>query len=126
MPKVLLVEDSEDTAQRLLAFKRALSAAAEPEPPQTLTLAELGRRFRVGPADAPAVLARAQELGVLRRQGYPISFSDGWARETLSIWCWQGNRRFSHCPIAAMAESLAVYFFPRRVPLFSCQRTDTG
>jgi DNA-binding transcriptional MerR regulator len=62
-----LLEDSEDTAQRLLAFRRALSAAADPEPPQTLTLAELGRRFRVGPADAPGVLARAQELGVLRR-----------------------------------------------------------
>ncbi|HLJ03827.1 MAG TPA: MerR family transcriptional regulator [Solirubrobacteraceae bacterium] len=62
-----LLDDSEDTAQRLMAFRRALSAAAEPEAAQTLTLAELGSRFRVGPADAPAVLARAQELGVLRR-----------------------------------------------------------
>lgn len=61
-----LLQDSEDTAQRLLAFKRALTAAAEAEPPQRLTLAELGRRFRVGPDEAPAVLAKAQELGVLR------------------------------------------------------------
>jgi DNA-binding transcriptional MerR regulator len=62
-----LLEDSEDTAQRLLAFRRALSAAAEAESPQTLTLAELGRRFRVGAADAPAVLGKAQQLGVLRQ-----------------------------------------------------------
>jgi DNA-binding transcriptional MerR regulator len=62
-----LLQDSEDTAQRLLAFRRALAAAAEAEPPQTLTLAELGRRFRVGPDDAPGVLAKAQKLGVLRR-----------------------------------------------------------
>jgi DNA-binding transcriptional MerR regulator len=60
-----LLEDTEGTAERLLAFKRALSLAATGEPPQQITLAELGRRFRVGSDEAPEVLAKAQELGVL-------------------------------------------------------------
>src|SRR5947209_16803163 len=60
-----LLDDTEGTAERLLAFKRALRTAATGEPPQELTLAELGRRFRVGPEEAPEVLAKAQQLGVL-------------------------------------------------------------
>ncbi len=60
-----LVEGSEGTAERLLAFRRALAAAAGSERAETLSIAELGRRFRVGPEDAPAVLAKAEQLGVL-------------------------------------------------------------
>jgi hypothetical protein len=37
--------------------------------PQTLTVAELGRRFRVSAEEAPRVLARAETLGVLVTAG---------------------------------------------------------
>jgi DNA-binding transcriptional MerR regulator len=60
-----LVQDTAGTAERLLAFKRALAAAAHSEPPETLSIAELGRRFRVSPEEAPEVLAKAERLGVL-------------------------------------------------------------
>ena len=59
-----LMEDGEGTAERLLRFKSELTHLAE-EPPERLTAAALGRRFRVGAEAAPAVLARAQALGVL-------------------------------------------------------------
>src|SRR5206468_2575756 len=49
-----LLEDTQGTAERLLQFKDALSATASVERPETLTLAELGRRFRVSAAHAPA------------------------------------------------------------------------
>ncbi len=60
-----LLSDGEGTAERLLAFKQALSAAAGVEAPQQITLAELGRRFDVSTEEAGAVLAKAQALGVL-------------------------------------------------------------
>jgi DNA-binding transcriptional MerR regulator len=60
-----LLEDTEGTAERLLAFKRALADAASSERPETLTIGELGRRFRVGASDAPEILAWAERLGVL-------------------------------------------------------------
>lgn len=46
-------------------FKEALSAPASSERAEKLTRAELGRRFRVTPGEAPEVLARAEKLGVL-------------------------------------------------------------
>jgi DNA-binding transcriptional MerR regulator len=58
-----LVDDDQATAQRLVRFRQALSETAET--PQMQTVAELGRRFRVSAAEAPAVLARAERLGVL-------------------------------------------------------------
>jgi DNA-binding transcriptional MerR regulator len=60
-----LLEDTQGTAERLLQFKQALTHPAGAEPSLTLTLAELGRRFKVSAADAPDVLAKAQRLGVL-------------------------------------------------------------
>jgi DNA-binding transcriptional MerR regulator len=60
-----LLEDTRGTAERLIAFREALATPGEGEPAETLTLAELGRRFRVNAADAPSVLAQAQRLGVL-------------------------------------------------------------
>ena len=60
-----LLSDTEGTAERLLAFKQALSAAAGTEAPQLITLSELGRRFDVSPDEAIAVLTQAQRLGVL-------------------------------------------------------------
>ncbi len=64
-----LLQDTQGTAERLLAFKQALSAPEGEEPPEMLSLAELGRRFRVNAEDAPAVLAQAQRLGVLMPVG---------------------------------------------------------
>jgi DNA-binding transcriptional MerR regulator len=58
-----LLDDGSDTPERLEHFRQALTAPAEQ--PATLTAAELGRRFSVRPEDAPAVLARAERLGVL-------------------------------------------------------------
>lgn len=60
-----LLEDTEGTAERLLHFKVALSEAAGAERPETLSLAELGRRFRVSAEEAPTVLDQAVRLGVL-------------------------------------------------------------
>jgi DNA-binding transcriptional MerR regulator len=60
-----LLEDTAGTAERLIAFRRALSASAEGEPAETLTLGELAKRFRVSAQEAREVLAKAVELGVL-------------------------------------------------------------
>jgi DNA-binding transcriptional MerR regulator len=60
-----LLEDTQGTAERLIRFKQALSGAAAGEASETLSIAELGRRFRVSPEEAPAVLEKAVELGVL-------------------------------------------------------------
>ncbi|MGH2893933.1 MAG: MerR family transcriptional regulator [Solirubrobacteraceae bacterium] len=62
-----LLDDDQVTAQRLARFRQALTEDAET--PQTLTVAELGRRFRVSPEEAPQVLARAETLGVLVAAG---------------------------------------------------------
>jgi DNA-binding transcriptional MerR regulator len=60
-----LVDHDQATAERLARFRQALTEPPDAELPQTLTVAELGRRFRVPADKAPAVLARAQRLGVL-------------------------------------------------------------
>jgi DNA-binding transcriptional MerR regulator len=60
-----LLDDTQGTAERLQHFGEALHAAASGEPGETLTLDELGRRFRVSAQDAPEVLAEAERLGVL-------------------------------------------------------------
>jgi DNA-binding transcriptional MerR regulator len=59
-----LLDDTEGTADRLLRFKEALSEVAD-ERAETLTIAQLGRRFRTSAEEAPAVLERAERLGVL-------------------------------------------------------------
>ena len=64
-----LLDDAQSTTDRLARFRDALAAAPGTEDPETLTLAELGRRFRVDPDDAEAVLARAARLGVLMPAG---------------------------------------------------------
>ncbi|MGZ4297764.1 MAG: MerR family transcriptional regulator [Solirubrobacteraceae bacterium] len=62
-----LLDEDDATAQRLARFRQALSDSTET--PQVLTVAELGRRFRVSAERAPAVLARAERLGVLVSAG---------------------------------------------------------
>jgi DNA-binding transcriptional MerR regulator len=63
-----LLDDETGTAERLARFEQALTSSPG-ETPQTITLAELGRRFAVSPEDAPRVLSRAQRLGVLLAVG---------------------------------------------------------
>jgi DNA-binding transcriptional MerR regulator len=62
-----LLDDGQATAQRLSRFRQALTEDAEE--PQTMTAAELGRRFHVSAEEAPRVLARAETLGVLIAAG---------------------------------------------------------
>jgi DNA-binding transcriptional MerR regulator len=64
-----LVDDGGGTADRLEHFRQALTDSPDAERPQTLTTAELGRRFRVETDQAPRVLERAERLGVLVRVG---------------------------------------------------------
>lgn len=59
-----LLDDSEGTAQRLTQFRHALTENHR-EPAETLTRAELGRRFRVRGREGVRVLARAERLGLL-------------------------------------------------------------
>jgi DNA-binding transcriptional MerR regulator len=60
-----LLDDDQATAQRLIRFRQALTSPPDAELPQTLTRAELGRRFHVSAEEAPQVLERARRLGVL-------------------------------------------------------------
>jgi DNA-binding transcriptional MerR regulator len=59
-----LLEDTQGTSDRLMRFKESL-AAPHRERAETLTLRELGQRFRVSAEEAPKILARADELGIL-------------------------------------------------------------
>ena len=52
-----LLDDSEGMAQRLARFRQALTEPPNAEAPETLTIAELDRRFHVSAEEAPAVLA---------------------------------------------------------------------
>ncbi len=60
-----LLEDTEGTAERLLHFRQALTAAPASERAETLSMRELSHRFRVSPSEAPEVMAAAQKLGIL-------------------------------------------------------------
>jgi DNA-binding transcriptional MerR regulator len=64
-----LLQDSHATTERLLRFRRALSTSGGSERAETITIDELSRRFRVSADEAPAVLAKAQKLGVLVHVG---------------------------------------------------------
>ncbi|HET8977737.1 MAG TPA: MerR family transcriptional regulator [Solirubrobacteraceae bacterium] len=64
-----LLDDGQGTAQRLARFRRALTSSTDTERPQTLSVAELGKRFRVSAEQAPEVLARAERLGVIVAAG---------------------------------------------------------
>ena len=62
-----LLENDQAAAQRLARFRQTLSETAEAS--ETLTVEELGERFRVSAEQAPQVLARAETLGVLVAAG---------------------------------------------------------
>jgi DNA-binding transcriptional MerR regulator len=64
-----LLDDGQGTAERVARFRRALTRPPNVEEPQTLTIAELGQRFRVTVEQAPDVLARAETLGVIVAAG---------------------------------------------------------
>ena len=61
-----LIDDTEGTAERLQRFGQALSAAACAERGQTLTLEELGRRFRVSAQDGARGAGRGRATGRAR------------------------------------------------------------
>jgi DNA-binding transcriptional MerR regulator len=60
-----LLDDTQGTAERLLRFRRTITAPVDGEQPQIVTLAELADRFRIDRAAAQDVLARAHGLGLL-------------------------------------------------------------
>jgi DNA-binding transcriptional MerR regulator len=60
-----LLDETQGTADRLRQFGQALGAATTTERGETLTLEELGERFRVSAPEAPEVLADAERLGAL-------------------------------------------------------------
>jgi DNA-binding transcriptional MerR regulator len=64
-----LLDDDPATVERVARFRRALTEPPNAELPQTLTVSELGRRFRVPAEQAPMVLERAQRLGILVAAG---------------------------------------------------------
>jgi DNA-binding transcriptional MerR regulator len=64
-----LLDDTKETAARLVRFKEALTSPPGAERPQKLTLSELDERFRLGAGEAPAVLEKAERLGVLLPDG---------------------------------------------------------
>ncbi|HLI61018.1 MAG TPA: MerR family transcriptional regulator [Solirubrobacteraceae bacterium] len=64
-----LLEDGRGTAERLARVRAVLSSSSRAEAPETLTRAELGRRFHVAGDRAPEVLARAERLGILVAAG---------------------------------------------------------
>jgi len=59
-----LLDENQETAARLERFRSALAAMTD-EPAETLTLREVAQRINVSREDAPAVLARAERLGLL-------------------------------------------------------------
>jgi hypothetical protein len=63
-----LLADAEGTAQRLAKFREVLTERHR-EPVETLTRAQLGRRFQVPAPQAAQVLGHAERLGLLRRVG---------------------------------------------------------
>jgi hypothetical protein len=59
------MDDTHGTAERLLRFKRTLTASPRAERAETFSIQELAERFRISAEEATAVLASAQKLGVL-------------------------------------------------------------
>lgn len=60
-----LLDDTHGTAERLLRFKRLMTSSTPHERAETVTIGELARRFAVEAEEAPVVLEKAKELGVL-------------------------------------------------------------
>jgi DNA-binding transcriptional MerR regulator len=60
-----LLEDSHGMAERLLRVRQSITAPLTDRPPETVTAVDLGRRFRLDPAEGRELLARAIKLGVL-------------------------------------------------------------
>jgi DNA-binding transcriptional MerR regulator len=64
-----LLGGDQGPAERLDRFRRVLTEPPHAERPESLTIAELGARFRVRPDEAPRVMERAQHLGILVKTG---------------------------------------------------------
>jgi DNA-binding transcriptional MerR regulator len=60
-----LLEETPDTAERLLRVRRSVRAQAGDHPAETMTAVELGQRFRLEPAEGRQLLDVAVKLGIL-------------------------------------------------------------
>ncbi|HWE32991.1 MAG TPA: MerR family transcriptional regulator [Solirubrobacteraceae bacterium] len=67
--KRLLDEERTGTEERFQRFKRALTSTPFDEREERTTTGRLGYQFRVSATDAPAVLAKAEAVGVLVPDG---------------------------------------------------------
>jgi DNA-binding transcriptional MerR regulator len=60
-----LLEETPDTAERLLRVRRSVRAQRGDQPAETMTAVELGERFRLDPAEGRHILDVAVRLGIL-------------------------------------------------------------
>lgn len=60
-----LLEETPDTAERLLRVRRSVRAKRAEEPTETMTAVELGRRFGLEPAEGRQLLEEAVKLEIL-------------------------------------------------------------
>jgi DNA-binding transcriptional MerR regulator len=60
-----LLEETPETAERLLAVRRSVRAQRGDQPAETMTAVELGQRFGLEPAEGRQVLEVAVRLGIL-------------------------------------------------------------
>jgi DNA-binding transcriptional MerR regulator len=60
-----LLEETPETAERLLHVRQSVRARREKEPTETLTAVELGERFRLDPTEGRRLLEVAVKMGIL-------------------------------------------------------------
>jgi DNA-binding transcriptional MerR regulator len=60
-----LLEETPDTAERLLRVRRTVRAQGDDQPAETMTAVELGQRFQLEPAEGRELLDVAVKLGIL-------------------------------------------------------------
>jgi DNA-binding transcriptional MerR regulator len=60
-----LLEETPDTAERLLRVRRSVRAQQATRPAETMTAIDLGKRFRLEPAEGRQILEVAIKLGIL-------------------------------------------------------------
>jgi DNA-binding transcriptional MerR regulator len=60
-----LLEETPDTAERLLRVRQSVRAQRGDQPAETMTALELGRRFQLDPAEGRQLLDMAVKMGIL-------------------------------------------------------------
>src|SRR5437763_7349443 len=104
-----LLEDSHGTAERLLRVRQSLATRVEGAATETLSAAELGRRFRIEDAkQGRELLARAVKLGVL----IPVG-GDQYEAPNPSLLAVAEEEVMRIIPLAAPLSVLAAHVHPR-------------